>query len=58
VAKVDIAPARRARAAAVLTVVASVVVAVWLDMRQPHRIRLAGLPSVDMAGLHPDFETF
>lgn len=55
--KVGIAPARRARAAAVLTVVASVVIAVWLEMRQP-RIRMAGLSSVDMAGFHPDFATF
>jgi glycosyl transferase family 87 len=57
VTKVDIAPAGRARVAAVLTIVASVVITVWLDMRHRH-IRLAGLPSVDMAGLHPDFETF
>jgi alpha-1,2-mannosyltransferase len=57
VAKVGIAPTRRARAAAVLTVVASVVIAVWLDMRHRHT-RLADLPSADMAGSHPDFETF
>jgi alpha-1,2-mannosyltransferase len=57
VAKVDIATAGRARAVAVLTVVASAAIAVWLEMRQP-RIRLAGVLSVDMAGFHPDFETF
>jgi alpha-1,2-mannosyltransferase len=57
VAKVGIALAGRARAAAVLTVVASVAIALWLEMRQP-RIRLAGLLSVDMAGFHPDFEAF
>jgi len=43
--------------AAVLTVVASVVITVWLDLRHRH-IRLADLPSVDMAAQHPDFETF
>lgn len=56
VAEVD-PPAGRARVAAVLTVVASAVIAVWLDVRQ-QRVRLAGLWSTDMAGLHPDFETF
>lgn len=56
-ATLDIASAARARVAAVLTAVTSVAILVWLEARQP-RIRMLGLSSADMAGLHPDFETF